>query len=125
MWHLSDQPEPSFWWFVRYSMINIENNIIFCAHMYEATCETQLMLSMHECDFSPESLRDVLRQISFVCLCVLSISHTSLTILSNTYLQFSECVKPFQRIAERSVSMSFRLVKETLGKKRCHSCDLP
>lgn len=89
--HLSDQPESSSWWFARNSIINIKNTIIFCAHMYEAICETQLMLSMHKCDCTAESQRAISHQISFVCLCVLSISHTSLTIPSNTYLQL--CIR--------------------------------
>jgi len=90
----------------------------FCAHIYESECETQLILSMHKCDYSSESHTAVSLCTSFVCLCVLSKSHSGLTVASDTYLRLSEYVGPFQSIAEWSVSTSFRLVKETLGRSQ-------
>lgn len=100
---------------------------MFCAHMYESMCETQLILSMHKCDYSSdlsmrkcdyssESHTAVPLHTSFIYLYILSKSHSSLTVPSDTYLQLSEYIEPFQRIAEWSVSVSFRLVKETLGR---------
>lgn len=84
--------------------------------MYGSMCEAQLILSMHKCDYSSESHTAVSLHLSFVYLYILSKSHLGLTVSSDTYLQLSEYTEPFQRIAEWSVSMSLRLMKETLGR---------